>query len=212
MAQPWHAQVDRFIYINLDTRKDRRAHIESVLNRLGIPSEKVERFQAIPSDPGWVGCAKSHRDAVQKSLRYDQVCILEDDFMPLVETQVFHATVQKAMDTLDGDFDMLMLAMTPVAITPVSPKPVLGGLVRIQTCLALPGYIISRRFMPTFIQIANKALNQNVPIDMVTQTYQGRSAWYGFFPPIARQMPGYSDIEKRHTDYGYLEVDGRMLK
>lgn len=206
----WHSSVNKFLYINLDSRSDRRKHIESVLfKHIGLPESSVERVPAILNSPGWLGCTKSHLKAIQTAMdrNYEYVCILEDDFMPLVDAGKFHATIQAAWDHLRGNFDVLMLGMTPVELKRIGADP----LFRINACLSMPGYIVSRRFMPTLKSIAEQSIRNQQPIDMITQLYQSKSHWYGFFPPIARQMPGYSDIEKRNTDYAYLEIQGQML-
>jgi len=39
----------------------------------------------------------------------------------------------------------------------------------------------------------------------VTQEYQLRDRWFGFQPALARQSPGFSDLEGRYMDYGELE-------
>ena len=49
--------IDHIFYINLEKRQDRKEEIENELNTHGLVGE---RFDAIPHNPGCVGCAKSH--------------------------------------------------------------------------------------------------------------------------------------------------------
>jgi len=62
------------------------------------------------------------------------------------------------------------------------------------------------------IAIFDKALSTNKPHDLFTQEYQRIDKWYGFINPIAKQKPGFSDIERRYMDYTYLLVGHYMLK
>jgi GR25 family glycosyltransferase involved in LPS biosynthesis len=66
----------KIIYINLDSRTDRKEHIESI-----IPFK--ERFSAIKDERGgYFGCVRSHIQCLKiaKYRRYESVIILEDDF------------------------------------------------------------------------------------------------------------------------------------
>jgi GR25 family glycosyltransferase involved in LPS biosynthesis len=66
------------LYINLDSRKDRRVHVEAQLAALksGIPTMEVERFNAIKHVVhGAIGCSMSHLRCIQiaKERNWDQV-------------------------------------------------------------------------------------------------------------------------------------------
>ena len=58
-------QISGAFYINLDRRVDRRKEIEAELDNLGA---SYERFPAIQTSPGCIGCAQSHL-AVLKEAR-----------------------------------------------------------------------------------------------------------------------------------------------
>ena len=50
--------IDKIIYINLERRKDRKEHIENVLNKYDL---QYERFEAIQTEGfGILGCGLSH--------------------------------------------------------------------------------------------------------------------------------------------------------
>lgn len=201
----WHERVDMIYYINLDSRTDRKQQILSVLQTdLDVPAHKIQRIPAVKSNPGFKGCAQSHFMAMEKAMEHNYrcVCILEDDFMPMVDTQTFSNHITNIKD----DFDVLMLGMTPIKI-----KKYRNNTYRIQASLGMPGYIVHRKYFSTLSRIFKEAMEKGVPIDLQTQLYQPRHTWIGFYPPIARQRPGFSDIEQRHTDYSYLEIDGKML-
>ncbi len=73
--------IDKFVYINLDRRKDRNEHILKELKKFEIPDEKILRVSAFESPKGAYGCAKSHIQVMEMFRDSgDKVwCILEDD-------------------------------------------------------------------------------------------------------------------------------------
>jgi glycosyl transferase family 25 len=74
-------RIDKFAYINLTKRTDRKEHILKELKRFDIPDEKIIRIEAVESDKGAYGCALSHQKALEafKESGDNIWCILEDD-------------------------------------------------------------------------------------------------------------------------------------
>lgn len=219
-SQPWWSHIDKIFYINLDHRTDRRTSIETLLrNDLNIPESKIERISAVKHSPGFIGCAMSHLHAVKLAIDrgYKNVCILEDDFQ-VIDINNFNIHINNMIE----EFNVIMLAMTPICLRKqtglidprLQPQPGLENsrLHKIHAALGMPGYIVAKNYLPKMKEMFETALTLKTPIDMETQKWQSRDRWYGFYPPIARQAPGFSDIEQKHTDYGYLEIDGAMLK
>jgi len=201
-------KVDLFLYINLPHRKDRDKSMKEVLvKQLGLPLHKIRRVEAVKGNPGFTGCTQSHLFALQYAIdaQVKNVCILEDDFVLTVSPKVFHARVAEAWH---NRFHVIYLAMTPIRLKPLE----LSGFYRVKQALAMPAMIIDKSYFATLKKIYEQALLEEIPHDLVTQRYQGHDLWYGFYPPIARQKPSFSDIEGRDVDYKYLEVDGQMLK
>ena len=66
------------LYINLESRKDRREHMEKLLE-----GYNYERVSAVYDEFGYIGCSKSHIKCMDIILEkgYDKCVILEDDFM-----------------------------------------------------------------------------------------------------------------------------------
>ena len=67
-------------YINLNSRIDRKIHVERQLDLLGI-RDNVKRFNAIHNVNGRIGCSLSHLKCIQmaKEENMEFVLILEDD-------------------------------------------------------------------------------------------------------------------------------------
>lgn len=66
------------LYINLDSRKDRREHMEKLLE-----GYNYRRVSAVYDEFGYIGCSKSHIKCMDIIIEkgYDKCVILEDDFM-----------------------------------------------------------------------------------------------------------------------------------
>jgi hypothetical protein len=129
--------------------------------------------------------------------------VCEDDFSVLTLEQ-FHNSMNSVAC---HDFGVLMVGMTPIRLTEL-----VGSVVHVHQALGLGSYVIQSKYYVKMLSIFEEALTLNQPHDMITQRYQTSDQWLGFFPAIARQAPGFSDIENRHTDYGFLEVDAQMLQ
>ena len=52
---------DKYMYINLQDRKDRKEQITKELGRMNIPENKIIRIDAVKNKyNGHIGCCKSH--------------------------------------------------------------------------------------------------------------------------------------------------------
>jgi len=207
----WVSKVDIFLYINLEDRPERDAEMKQVLReQFALPSGKIHRINAIRDFPGSIGCTKSHLKALQFAIeakaRY--ACLLEDDFMLTVDPKTFHKKVNQGWEELKGEFDVMFLTMTPIQLEAQNTP----GFHRVLQALAMPALVVHHRYFTKLKAIYETALRKKDPHDMVTQQYQRYDHWYGFYPALARQRPGFSDIEGRNVDYGYLDVDAVMLK
>ena len=202
----WIDLIDLVLFINLDKRKDRRSLIIKEFQELGIPCEKVVRISAVPS--GFTGCTKSHINALSFAMIHDckRVMICEDDFH--VYSINFNEELNKAMKN-QLITSTLMVAMTPIYLGPIIQDT---NLRRVNQASGMCCYIVYKSYFEKLLSIFQEALVVNKPHDMLTQTKQNRDYWYGFFPPIAVQRPGFSDIENKNVDYSYLEVQGQMIQ
>ena len=96
-------------YINLDSRSDRRAHMERELARYGLAAEYRRLPAEADRDPP-TGCYRSHLKALDAAARLDGIVhILEDDsqlsdhLLPFLQSDDVH--------TLLGAYDIVFLDM-----------------------------------------------------------------------------------------------------
>ena len=70
--------LENCLFINLDKRVDRLEHVTKQLEMMGINGE---RFKAVETKDGAIGCTMSHIKCLElaKARGYEQVFICEDD-------------------------------------------------------------------------------------------------------------------------------------
>ena len=79
------SDIKNAFYINLESRPDRKKHVEKQLKNIGI---SAERFNAIKLPNGALGCSMSHLKCLEiaKQNDWDSVLIIEDDIQFLDPT------------------------------------------------------------------------------------------------------------------------------
>lgn len=99
-------KINKFFYINLSERNDRRELIEKELKKLEIPQEKIFRFDAFKHNIGFIGCAKSHFSLVKSFLESDDEvwCIMEDDMTFLTNKEIIDIYVKEYLDDNNAHF------------------------------------------------------------------------------------------------------------
>ena len=200
------------LYINLDSRKDRRMHAEAQLAGL-MPNLVVERFNAIKNVVnGAIGCSMSHMRCIQiaKERNWDHVFVCEDDILftnvPLFLTQLnrFLATVR--------EWDVVLLAGNNIP-----PYRVINdACIQVSNCQTTTGYIVKAQYYDTLIANYRTGINQlmrhptqklDYAIDRHWFELQRQHRWFLITPLSVVQREDYSDIEQRVTNYGRLMLD-----
>ena len=191
-------------YINLDSRVDRLSEIRWELERMGLEGE---RFSAIKSTPGFIGCALSHI-AVLKAARdrgLHNVMILEDDFEFVLSKETFWQEMNYFFKS-GIPYDMLLLSYKYVGGNQYNSK-----LNRVFDAEGTAGYIINCYFYDTLIEHWEKNTellklthkNLLYAVDMSWKSLMPTSLWYGFVKHTGHQRPSYSDILCKAVAYNY---------
>ena len=203
------------LYINLDSRKDRRVHVEAQLAALksGIPNMEVERFNAIKHVVhGAIGCSMSHLRCIQiaKERNWDQVFVCEDDIQ-FTNVPLFLAQLSKFMTTVPG-WDVVLLAGNN------SPpfQVVNDACIQVNNCQTTTGYIVRSHYYDTLMDNYRAGIHQLMrhptqKIDYAIDRYwfelQRKHRWFLITPLSVVQREDYSDIEQCITNYGHLMLD-----
>jgi len=188
-------------YLNLEHRTDRREQIEAELLKMDIP---FERFNAVKTNPGYIGCSLSHLQILRlaRERGLPNVLIVEDDFEFLVSKEEFNTIMTEAMSQ---SYDVIMIGYNIAKAEPYSDT-----LQRVLYAGTTSGYVVHSKMYDTLINLLEessiclKETKQpwNYAIDVAWRKLQPLSKWYATVKRIGRQRASYSDIEEAHTDYG----------
>ena len=196
-------QISKTVYINLDRRVDRRKEIEEELKKYEIVAE---RFEAIPYEPGLVGCNMSHtkvlRDAEAAGL--ETLLVLEDDFEFLVDK----STLYKHMDeffALNISWDILLLSYNLIKSEPYNE---LVG--RVRDAQTTSGYLIHKKCFKRLADCIDTATPKLIStgkhwvyaLDQVWKEIQRTGDVFYFKTRIGRQRASFSDNAKQFMDHG----------
>lgn len=193
---------DGVFFINLEHRKDRLSEIQPEIEKMEL---NAERFEAIKTTYGAVGCMKSHLEILKiaKERGYRSVLIFEDDFMFVVDKETFWKEL-KTFEEKKIQYDVLMLSHNTHKATVYDDQ--IYKLIETQTT---SGYIAHSRVYDKLIELFEK----NIPIlettraheahcDQCWKVLQPTGNWFAFKKRIGVQRESYSDIEKRVVYYG----------
>jgi GR25 family glycosyltransferase involved in LPS biosynthesis len=208
--------IDCLYYINLDSRTDRREHIEK--NVIPIFEKHVKNIKRFPAfdhtnyetvTQRAAGCAFSHLQVWRESIfeKFDKVLILEDDFEFIVDSK----TVDEVLELLNKiDFELCNLAY--VTTSPVY-KTNLKYIYKCNAIQTASCYIANSNFLEKMIPSIKEAAdnlmtNQNHhgnAIDIAWQKFQNNSKWY-LTKRLGKQLVGHSNIQNYYVDYAYAEL------
>jgi glycosyl transferase family 25 len=201
--------IKHAFYINLDSRPDRKKHVESQLSKIGI---KAERFKAIKLVNGALGCSLSHLKCLEiaKANNWPHILIVEDDIL-FLKPNVFVNQLNTFLHN-HKDFDVLL-----VAGNNVPPFTVIdNSCVKVTKCQTTTGYLVQSHYYDILIKnyrdgIQNLMKYPDKPryfaIDKYWFNLQEIHKWYLIVPLTVTQREDYSDIEKRSTNYTALMTD-----
>ena len=195
--------VKHVVYINLDSRKDRKGQVEEEL-KIFTP-EQVHRIPGVEEkEYPYLGCTKGHLDAIQLAIDngWDNVLILEDDAMwDSIDTAypAFEKLVKKP-------YDVIMFGGTASKFDPNSFK--------VESSKSAASYLVNKSYYTTFLEKINDVIknfkpgvtsDEDITPDMaVFHPLQASGSWFIVVPSLMIQRKGYSSILKKDTDYSEL--------
>ena len=205
--------IDKVIYVNLESRKDRRTEIETELNNYNID---YERFNAVATpDFGIIGCTQSHLEIFKmaKEKGYKNILIFEDDFMFVVSKEKLEEQIHLLFNSNETSgntckFDVCMLSYNLIKSKECSDYPFLKKVLEVQTTA---GYIINESMYDKLIDLytwsipllTNTRRHWIYALDQIWKLLQPISKWYCFDIRIGKQRPSYSDLGNKWNDPEY---------
>jgi GR25 family glycosyltransferase involved in LPS biosynthesis len=193
---------DRIYVINLDKRQDRYQSFLNEMNRLSI--DGVKRFSAIDGSviqppnksilPGELGILLTHLEIIKecKKDNLNNVLIMEDDVYFTDEIY----DIDNYMLKLPEDWDLLYFGGNHHYGN--NPLNVNDKILKLNFTVALQCIGIKNTM---FDQIILKLSESLKPVDVYYAEFQKENNSYCFKPNIAKQKPGYSNIQNRIVDY-----------
>ena len=201
------SDITNIKYINLDSRPDRKTHIEAQLASVGFSS--YERFKAIKTSSGAMGCTMSHlkclTDAREKGLSHVLIC--EDD-TTFLKPQLFKTQLNAFLQK-QHPWDVVLFAGNNV----VPYQHVDETCIKVSHCQTTTCYLVKDHYFTTLIDNISSGLQllmQNpshrfyYAIDKYWLQLQKQDHWYLIIPLTVIQQEGFSDIEQRVVNYAGL--------
>ena len=137
---------DKFFYINLEHRKDRKQQIENEFKNLGIDKNKVFRIDAIRNKyNGHIGAAKSHIKCITtaKQMGLRNVVIFEDDFKFGLPIEKINENINKFLEKMGNNWDVLHLCSVFVNADKVEDLDIAK---KVNHATGGIGYIVNNHF------------------------------------------------------------------
>lgn len=197
--------VDKIVYINLTKRTDRRESIEYQLKKIGVPQDKIIRFEAVENENGALGCTLSHIGVMTmaKGNNWNNVLVLEDDM-------IFNDD-DESLDRINYFFSSLIFSSWDAGLLSGSYFQLNqehGCFYRLYFSYLTNSYIVNQHYYQTlrnvFIKSAEE-LSAGVPrhkccLDLHWNALMKEDNWYAAYPCVGYQLVDQSDIEHIITD------------
>jgi glycosyl transferase family 25 len=197
--------IDKILYINLDSRHDRRNEIEREFIKAKIPINKIERISAIYNERGGLGCTASHIKCLKHAIqnKFNNVLILEDDFNFIEDKSIIMNGIKNILD-FNNEWDVIFFSGNILKTIPFNKT--FSKAIDVQ-CAS--GYLVNSRYYLKLLKNFEDGYklfvkNNNPPlfaVDIFWKSLQPIDNWYVFNIKLGYQRVSYSDIEKRTVDY-----------
>ena len=203
--------ITNIFYINLEHRVDRKEHVESQLDSIGL---KGTRFNAIKMENGAIGCSMSHLKLLQLALKsgLDHILIVEDDIL-FLDPELFKNQLDKFLQNHDSkSWDVIIFAgnnMPPY-------EKVDDTCVKVSQCQTTTGYLVNGHYIEKLLNNIKMGLTNLIKDPQNHATYaidkywfllQKTDNWFLITPLTVVQREDYSDIEKKVINYQEIMTD-----
>lgn len=197
LKQTFVDMIDAVVYINLDHRTDRNDHMLEIVKIFG---QKVQRFEAIETYPGFIGCSESHAAVMRMAIEsnWKNILVLEDDVLWNENIDAY----TNAIELLTKPYDVIMLGSYRTTYD--------ADTQRIKSGHGYHAYVVNRHYFKTFHSNIDagltllKASEPAYPFEYRVDNYKNKLAaqdnWYAVMPNLFYQMDGFSDILKQHRN------------
>lgn len=204
------ADITHAYYINLEERTDRCELVQQELSNIGL---NATRFPAIKMENGAIGCTLSHLKLLENALKnnYSHILILEDDIQ-FLNPELFKSQINKFFSLHGNLWDVIIISGNN--IPPYSIPD--NTCIKVNRCQTTTGYLVNGHYIKKLHDnmkeglrklIEQPAMHFYYAVDKYWFHLQQQDRWYLIMPLSVVQREGYSDIEKRHTNYSLAMLD-----
>lgn len=201
--------ITNIFYINLEHRTDRKQHVETQLDLIGL---KGTRFNAIKMENGAVGCSMSHLKLLQLALKsgLDHILIVEDDIL-FLDPELFRSQLDLFFQK-PKSWDVILFAgnnMPPY-------EKIDDTCVKVSQCQTTTGYLVNGHYIEKLLNNVKMGLTNLIKepeshakyaIDKQWFSLQKTDNWFLITPLTVVQREDYSDIEKKVINYQEVMID-----
>ena len=200
------SDIKHAFYINLESRTDRKIHVEKELSNVGI---RANRFNAIKLKNGAIGCSMSHLKCIQyaKDNNLPHILICEDDIQ-FLEPTVFKNQLNKFLE-IHKEWDVILLAGNNI-----QPYTIIDDTcIKVNHCQTTTGYIVRNHYFDNMIHNIKEGIQKLIQypekhfffaLDKYWLSLQKEGDWYLITPLTVIQRANYSDIEKKFINYSKI--------
>ena len=204
-----YKDIKNALFINLKSRKDREMATINEFKKLDIP---IERMNATEVDNKRLACSLSHLKCLRtaKNNKWDHVLIVEDDIQ-FLQPELFINNLNKFLSS-EINWDVLLFAGNNVP--PYTKYE--DFCVKVSKCQTTTGYLVMSHYYDTLINNIKAGINLLIKnpndhffyaIDKYWLSLQQKDNWFLITPLSVIQREGFSDIEKKNTNYSSLLLD-----
>lgn len=200
---------DLIVYINLDSRFDRKILVEQEFQKLNINPIRISGIVPQIDNPhyrGILGCTLSHKKCLQMALEQNSNILIFEDDVKFLDNAI--ETIELALEEVSTmEWDMLYFGANVCwnESQDVPLKQVTNHLARLTWAQATHAYSVNKNFVSKLLHYIP---NQIYPLDLVyTQTAVQNDRCYITVPMVAVQQEGFSTIEGCNIEYESFMLD-----
>ena len=193
--------VDKVVYINLESRKNKRDEIEKELYPI-IEKDKIIRFNAIDHKMGNIGCSLSHIGVLEMAIenKWKNLLVFEDDAI----WKNFDDGYKLLEKLIEKPYDVIVLG------THIRSAIIEKDTYRVRKGNMMHAYIVSSRYYETLLSNYKEGVEKLISepdkymfynCDMYSDKLKTTDEWYCVYPALCIQRAGFSDTEGRFTNY-----------
>lgn len=202
--------IQHAFYINLDERTDRKQFVENEMQLLGI---NAQRFSAIKNLNGAIGCTLSHLKLLEMAIKnnYEHILIVEDDIQ-FLRPKLFQQQFNNFLKFHGNNWDVIIISGNNVP----PYERIDDSCVKVKSCQTTTGYLVNGHYIRKLRNNIREGLENLIrhpdqhyyyAVDKYWFRLQAIDNWYLIIPLTVVQREGYSDIEKKNTNYSRMMLD-----